>query len=167
MAATPLPVFTPARYAQLAAIAVAQIFDMQVSADTTAYVTLLEGSPIVVAPCTAVASTTATATDGVNSMTVADATGIAVGQVVYSPGNFASGTRVTSVNGTVIGTSNTALQDMSGATVKFFTPVTNNTGIAVTIGAPLALGIGANTHLGYISNAGGFTNGLFNVAVGS
>jgi hypothetical protein len=63
------------------------------------------------------------------SITVSSATGISVGQDVFSAGYIAPGTTVTSVSGTTIGLSQPVIQALSSTAIKFAT------GVAVTFGA--------------------------------
>jgi len=75
---------------------------------------------------TGIATTNATGTSGTNTITVASATGILVGQLVSGNGAVVSGvansTYVTSISGTTITLSKNLTGNLSATSVTFFTP---------------------------------------------
>ena len=92
--------------------------------------TLLAGTTIVDqqfgASATGVATTTATGTSGTNSITVASATGLLVGQLISGNGAVVAGipnsTYITAISGTTITLSKNLTGNLSATSVTFFTP---------------------------------------------
>ena len=183
MAASTLPVFTPTAYTQVAAQFYAKAVKFPlVGGETTALITVL-GLPVVVAAATPAASTTATAAAGATTITLASGTSVALGQLIVGVG-IAPGTTLIAGAGTSWTLSQPATAALSGTAVDLLASITNSGGVMVNQNSPLALGIGSNTYLIYLSQSGGYptygalgnTQGLvaqqapqaqINVAVGS
>jgi len=75
---------------------------------------------------TGIATTTATGTSGANTVTLASATGVLVGQLISGNGatvaGIANSTYVTSISGTTIGLSKNLTGNLSTTSVSLFTP---------------------------------------------
>ena len=106
----------------------------------------------------AAATTTGTqATVGANTIVVASATGILVGQLAVGAG-IQPGTTVTAINGTTITLSLPITAALSTTAVNFINSIQNaSQGTAVTPNVgPIALSINSNTFIVYMSAEGGY-----------
>ena len=122
-------------------------------------------------------TTTATLTSGTDTITVASATGIAIGQSVVSPSGIPVGTTVIGISGTTITLSQNSTQNLSGESVTFSysenVTITGSSNLLtnVTVTSTLATGltaIGANIPSGtIISSIGVNTVTLSNPVVAS
>lgn len=158
--------FTPSAYTQVTALGFPQVIALPAGGAATALITALGPGIVVVLPQTAAATTTATqATVGASTLTLASAASVAIGQLVLAAG-VPAGTIVIGIAGSVITISNPTTAALSAIAINFFAPVAINGGVAVTISTPLALGVGANTHLGFISQDG-MAKGQINIAMGT
>ena len=114
--------------------------------------------PGIVALVAATATTTGTqATVGAKTIVVASATSLVVGQLVVGVG-IQLGTTVTAISGTTITLSNGITAALSSTTVNFIAAMHDASGgVAVTPNAPVAIVIGANTFIVYLSATGGYS----------
>jgi hypothetical protein len=166
MFATTRPFFTPAGgYAEVVAQQFAQAMKIpMVGGESTVLITCPGSGPAVVALSAPAASTTGNAANGSNRIAVASATHIAVTQIVLGA-NVAPGTIVTAISGTMVTLSQPVAAALSRTALVFIPTVTNGTGVAVAPGTFLPLGVGANTHISFISHSG--LPSILNIATGS
>lgn len=133
------------------------------SSPTTMLVTNLGTEAAYIGLTTAAATTTATAAAGSSTITVASATGIAIGQVVLGAGiasgvvipagylQYPNGVQVTTVaaiSGTTITLSAPVTAALSGTTLNFINPIGLGSGIPIMPNVqPIPLAIGSNTFI--------------------
>jgi hypothetical protein len=105
---------------------------------------------------TGVSTTTATGTSGTNSITVASATGLLVGQLISGNGATVSGipnsTYVTSISGTTLTLSKNLTGNLSSTSVTFFTP--GGTGVYTISQTPTVAYSAATVQFGAIIGTG-------------
>jgi hypothetical protein len=166
MSATTRPFFTPAGgYAEVVAQQFAQALKIPlVGGEATVLITCLGSAPAVVTLSVPAASTTGTAAAGSSRLAVASAAHIAPTQIVLGA-NVAPGTIVTAISGTPVTLSQPLAAALSRTALVFIPTVTNGTGVAVAPGTFLPLGVGANSHISFISHSG--LPIILNIATGS
>lgn len=183
MAVTPLNAFTFQAASTVTALGVPNAFPLPAgSTPTTVLVTNMGPEAAYIALTTAAKSTTATqATVGANTIVVADATSIAVGQLVLGVGIASGGgipagylsypngvptTTVTGVSGTTITLSAPITAALSSTAVVFVASITPGAGLVVMPNtAPVPLVIGSNTYIQTLC-VNGQSKAILNVAVG-
>jgi hypothetical protein len=105
---------------------------------------------------TGIATTTATGSSGTNSITVASATGLLVGQLISGNGATVSGipnsTYVTSISGTTLTLSKNLTGNLSSTSVTFFTP--GGTGVYTISQTPTVAYSAATVQFGAIIGTG-------------
>jgi len=163
MAITAPAAFTPSGYTQYSPTSTPSAVALpNGSTPDKVLLTNLSGEPAICLLTTAAATTTATGSQGSNTITVASATSIAVGQAAVAAG-VPQGAVVTGISGTTVTLSMNLAAPLSSTAINFVNTVQLNTGIAIMPQQPQFLAIGSNTFLSAVSSG---TRTVLNVAVG-